>query len=48
MRPQTVEFLKQCGISQITFFRKVKGSNIHSESFLKFDSVHFGIKIDQC
>ena len=43
MSLQTFEFLKKCGISQITFFRKDKETNIHSESFLKFDFAHFGI-----
>ncbi len=46
MRPQTFEFSKKYGFSQITFFRKVGKTNIHSESFLKFDSAHFGILID--
>ena len=35
-------FLKH-GVSQITFFRKVRETNIHSKSFLKFDFAHFGI-----
>ena len=29
--------------TKISFFRKVKETNIHSKSFLKFDSAHFGI-----
>jgi len=43
MRPQSFEFLKKCGISQISFFGKVKDTNIHSERFLKFDTTHFVI-----
>ena len=45
MRPKTFEFRKKYGISQITIFREVKENNIDSESFLKFDSAHFGILI---
>ena len=48
IRPQTFELSKKYGFSQITFFRKVRETNIHSESFLKFDSAHFGILIDTC
>ena len=36
MRPQIFEFSKKYGLSQVTFFRKVKETNIHSESFLEF------------
>jgi len=41
-------FLSKYGFSQITFFRKVRETNIHSKSFLKFDAAHFGIQIDLC
>ena len=33
MRPLTFKFLKKCSLTQITFFRKVKETNIHSERF---------------
>ncbi len=39
---KSFHFLKY-GFSLITFFRKVKKTNIHSKSFSKFDSAHFGI-----
>ena len=48
MRPQTFELSKKYDFSQITFFRKVRENNIHSEIFLKFDSAHFGILIELC
>jgi len=32
--PQTFKFSKKYGFSQITFFRKVKETNIHPESFI--------------
>ena len=35
-----VFFFLKYGFPQITFFRKVKETNIHSKSFLKFDSAH--------
>ena len=44
MRPQTFELTKKYVFSQITFFRKVRDTNIHSESFLKFYSAHFAHK----
>jgi len=37
------EFFKKYVFSEITFFRKVRDANIHSESFLNFDSAHFAI-----
>ena len=43
MRPQTFEFLKKFGISQITFFRKVKETNVPSKNFSKYDFAHFVI-----
>ena len=30
-------------LSQVTFFREVRDTNIFRESFLEFDSAHFGI-----
>ncbi len=38
---QTFEFIKKWSIPQITFFRKVRDTNIHSESLLKFGVAHF-------
>ncbi len=43
MNTQTFElFKKLCFFFGICFFRKVRHTNIHSKSFLKFDSAHFG------
>ena len=36
------------GFSWKTFFRRVKDTNMYFESFLKFDSAHFGILINIC
>jgi hypothetical protein len=47
MWPQTFKFCKKYGFSQKTFLRIVRYTNIHFESFLKFDSAHFGIQIDR-
>ena len=35
-------FSLKYSFSQITFFGKVRETNIHSKSFLKTDSAHFG------
>jgi len=43
MKPQTFELSKKYGFSHKDFFGKVRETSIHSESFLKFDSEHFGI-----
>jgi hypothetical protein len=43
MSPQTFELFKKYGFYQTTFFRKVRDTNIHSNSFLKFESSYFGI-----
>ena len=34
---------KSCVRNNVTFFRKVMETNIHSKTFLKPDSAHFGI-----
>ncbi len=43
MSPQTFKLFKKYGFYQTTFFRKVRDTNIHSNSFLKFESSYFGI-----
>ncbi len=34
---------KSCVRKNVTFFRKVRETNIYSKTFLKLDSPHFGI-----
>ena len=41
LRYQTFEFLKKSGFPQITFFRKVRETNIYYKSFSKFNSAHY-------
>ena len=48
MRPQTFEFFKRYVFFQISFFRKIRDTNVHSESFLKFDSLHILVYKSKC
>ena len=45
---KTLYFKKKKRKTKINFFGKVSETNIHSESFLKFDSAHFGMQIELC